>query len=231
MNYVTAVCVNWGRGYDPGEFKRNVMNVLEFTDGRDHVVLLPQEVDEADPAPEHKVFGSMLEKHSKRVGWNTHEPIVLSPPFRVRRPRVRVTMGSGVEIGAPNTGPTRHAVTCVGAFEDIELGFGNTHPHRNIASHVVQEARRRGERVFSHELTALYRSRGGTSVIWGADTNDQNFPEMIANEQTAIVRGLDTIRYKEHPHGANLVLLNVGTLQGSIDPHDPLWARFRVDAR
>jgi hypothetical protein len=153
-----VVTVNWGRGYDPGEFRRNVLNVTRFAGEFDHVVLLVQELDENDAAPEHPIFASCLEPGTKTAGWRTHEPIALSPGFGVSRRRVVETMAAGLELRPPapkGTGPTRHSVTCVAKIGDIELGFGNTHPHRNMPNKTVQAARRRGERVFDHELTGL----------------------------------------------------------------------------
>lgn len=190
--WLTVVCVNWGRGYEPGEFKRNVQNVLKFTGGREHVVLLAQEVDEEpDPAHEHKRLASMLEPETHKVGWDTREPILLSPPFNVRRERKVKTMGAGGDIGAPaGTGPTRFAVSCIGGIAGLDVGFGNTHPHRNLPNSAVQKARADGRRIFKREMTDLYRTR--TSG------------------------------------GARLFLIDTGTLRGTIDPHDPLWARFKV---
>lgn len=231
------VCsVNWGRGYSPGVFKRNVQRVINQFEGKVHVVYIVQELDEEpDAANEHDVFGSMLEPGTHKVAWPTREPIVLSPGFaKVTRERVRVTMESGGKIGAPKgTGPTRHSVTCATWDEGLRLGFGNTHPHRNLPNHAVQVALRKGERVFSKELTGLYASHGGTSVIWGADPNNRNFPEMIPGEKTAIEHGNtgDTIRYKSHLKGARLELHRTGHLNGTIDPHDPIYALFRASKR
>jgi hypothetical protein len=92
----------------------------------------------------------------------------------------------------------------------------------------VQTARRQGEKVFREQLQGMYEAQGGTSVVWGADTNDLKFPEMLKGERTAIKRGLDVIRYKSHPKGAHLKVLKTGTLQGTIDGHDPIWATFEV---
>lgn len=190
--WLTIVSVNWGRGYEPGEFRRNVLNVLDHVDGREHVVILTQELDEEpDPAHEKRRFRTMLEPGTHRVGWSTREPIVLSPPFDVRRERTRVTMGAGGEIGAPKgTGPRRFAVSCVGGVDGLEVGFGNTHPHRRMAHRKVAEARVQGQRIFRDEMRDLYRT--------------------------------------ESRRGAHLELVNCGALNGTIDPHDPLWARFRV---
>jgi hypothetical protein len=156
-----VITVNWGRGYDPGVFKQNVLRVTRLAGRFDHVVILVQELDEADPAPEHKVFASCLEPGTKKVGWDTHEPIVLSPAFKVpaRDQHVVVTMAAGLDLKPPapaGTGPTRHSVTCIARFGDVELGFGNTHPHRDLPIKTVQAARAHGERVFAHQLEDLY---------------------------------------------------------------------------
>lgn len=227
---LTAVCVNWGRGYDPGEFRRNVNKVLTFVDGHEHVALLVQELDEEpDPAHEHAVFNSMLEPGSKKVWWRSREPIILSPGARAWRRRRVLTMGSGQDIGAPDgTGPARHAVTCVAKIEGVLLGVGNTHPHRSLEHPRVIRAREHGQEVFSQELRGVRRSHGGISGIWGADMNDRSVPKLVPGEKVAISRGLDHLRYWEHAEGARMKLLDTGTLNGTIDPHDPLWARWLV---
>lgn len=227
---LTVVCVNWGRGYGPGVFKRNVQRVMKFVDGREHVMLLVQELDEEpDPAHEHKVFGSMLEPGTKKVFWRTREPIILSPAFRADRRRRRLTMGSGQEIGAPDgTGPRRHAVSCVAKFEGARVGAGNTHPHRDLPNVKVRQARGEGLEIFSDEMRGVRESGGGTSGVWGGDMNDRFVPKLVPGEKVAISRGLDHIRYWNHPNGVRLTLTDTGSLRGTIDPHDPIYARFMV---
>lgn len=164
---ILYVSVNWGRGYDAGELKRNILNVVRFSGHYDHVVLLIQELDEADKAPEHAVLHQALkkvfEKGTKSVAWNTHEPIVLSAPMKVTKRKVVVTMKSGLELDPPapeGTGPTRHGVGCVFELKTktglvIELVAGNTHPHRNLKIKTVQRALEVGDRRFSHMLEGL----------------------------------------------------------------------------
>jgi hypothetical protein len=233
--WLWVVCVNWGRHYDPGEFTRNVWNVMRLVEGKGHVALLVQELDEEpDRADEHKQLLKALEPGSTKVAWRKREPIILSPKFTVRRQRAVMTMGAGGDIGAPKgTGPARFSVTCIGSDEGLDVGFGNTHSHRNDANRAVQKARREGARIFKTQLNSLYEARGGTSVVYGADPNDRHFPEMIDGERTAIKRGGagDFIRYKSHPNGARLQLRKTGHLEGTIDPHDPIWALFRVTER
>jgi hypothetical protein len=151
-----VVDVNWGRGYDPGEFRANVLAVTELAGQFDFVVILAQEVDEADAAPEHSVFKSMLERGTTVVPPSrTHELIAVSPGFKVSRRRVVETMAAGLELVPPapeGTGPTRYSVTCDAKYGDIELSFGTTHPHRDLPLKTVQKARAHGARVFRHEL-------------------------------------------------------------------------------
>lgn len=231
--WLTVVSVNWGRGYKPGEFRRNVLNVMEHVDGREHVVILPQELDEEpDPANEHQVFGSMLEPGTRKVFWPTREPIILSPSFAVTyRDRVKV-MGSGLEIGGPRgTGPARYLNVCVAEFEGVELGFGNWHPHRQRLDPKVDEARAEGAQIASDELTDLRNMRGGISGVYGTDYNSRLMPRMVPGERVAHHKGLDHLRYWQHPRGARLELRAHGSLEATIDPHDPIWARFKVSAR
>lgn len=231
--YLTVVCVNWGRGYRPGEFKRNVMNVMRHVDGREHVIIGVQELDEEpDLGKEHAVLGSMLEPGTKKVWWRTHEPIILSPSFRADRRRRVMTMGSGQDIGAPpGTGPRRYSISCVAKHKGCRVGVGNTHPHRRTGHPKVTKARVEGLEVFGAEMLGVQRSGGGTSGIWMGDMNDDDIPRLVPYEKVAKQKGLDHIRYWNHPDGDRLTLLDTGSLNGTIDPHDPLWARFMVTKR
>jgi hypothetical protein len=227
---LTVVCVNWGRGYKPGELRANVAKVVNRFEDLNYVAYLVQELDEADAADEHAIFLRELDPPFAKTAWKTHEPIVVDGKAKIGRPRCRITMKAGLEIGAPEgTGPRRYAVTCIAELGlGIEVGLGNTHPHRNMQHPKVQTARRQGEKIFRDQLQGLYEAQGGTSVVWGADTNDLSFPQMLSGERTAIKRGLDVIRYKSHPKGARLKVLKTGTLAGTIDGHDPIWATFEV---
>lgn len=234
--WLTVVSFNLGRKYAPGVFRANVLRILEHTDGREHVVLLPQELDEEpDPANEHRVLARELVPGSRRVYWRTREPIILSPSFKVRRRRRIQTMPAGLDLGPglDGTGPARHAVTCIAEEQrtGIRLAFGNTHPHRRGLDPRVEDARYAGEQTFRAELQRARHAYGGTSGLWGADMNDTRVPMLVPGEQVAIRRGLDHLRFWEHPAGARLELLNAGRLEGTIDPHDPLYARFHVEAR
>jgi hypothetical protein len=233
--YITAVCVNWGRKYDPGVFKRNVMRVMRHVDGLEHVVILPQELDEEpDPANEHRVFNSMLEPGTHKVFWKSREPIILSPAFKVHRRRRVLTMGSGEDIDPQlkNIGPKRYGVTCVAEYQGVYFGLGNTHPHRRMPDlPKVMRARDRGEEIFSQALRECRQSYGGIPGIWGADMNDTLVPKLVPNEKVGARRGLDHLRYWNHPKAEyRLKLVDRGSLKGTIDPHDPLWARFAVKA-
>jgi hypothetical protein len=190
---LTVVCVNWGRGYDPGEFKRNVLKVLNKVGEREYVVLLIQELDETDAAPEHKILRGLMEPGTTLVEWSTREPIAVSPDVQVGRKRRTLLMEQGTKIGAPEgTGPTRFFVSCVATIEGVRIGFGNQHPHRNLVNARVQAARRRGERVTRKEVADLFDVCD--LVIHGGDMNAMNYPRSHLRERTLLTRGLDTIR-------------------------------------
>jgi hypothetical protein len=190
---VTFITVNWGRGYDPGEFKRNVLNVLNRVRDEEHVILLVQELDEDDKAEERVVFKRMLEPKTKLVGFDTHEPIAVSPGAKVTRQRRRMTMDQGTKIGAPaGTGPRRYLVTCVVEIHGVKIGVGNQHPHRNMDHPRVQDARQNGKRVtreVMRELAPLC-----DFVVHGGDMNDADYPPAHAWERTLHERGYDTLR-------------------------------------
>lgn len=196
--WLTVVSVNWGRGYKPGELRNNVERVLEHVDGREHVVLLIQELDEADSAPEHRTVREELKDTlapAVLVEWWCREPIVVSGAAKVRRERKVMTMDQGSVIGGPpGTGPRRFCVSCIAVIEGVRIGLWNTHPHRgNTGSHKVGMARRLGERVVAREVDAL--AHLAQLVIGGGDMNDRNYPKSHPREKTAFERGFDTIRY------------------------------------
>lgn len=198
---LTVITVNWGRGYRPGEFKRNVLTVLDHVEEKEYVVLLIQELDEADEADEHQVFRKEMEPGTTLVQWWTREPIAVSPGVeRVIRQRRIMTMDQGSDIGAPpKTGPRRFFTSCIAIIEGVRIGFGNQHPHRvdpdwtRQQQAVVKKARRRGQRITKAEVTMLVELC--SLVVHGGDMNDLNYPKSHPLEQVAHERGLDTIRY------------------------------------
>lgn len=193
--WLTVITVNWGRGYDAGKFKRNVMRVLNRVGDLEYVVLLIQELDEEpDPAHEKQVFRSVMEPGTMLVGWHTREPIAVSPGVqRVHRRDTTLTMGSGQEIGAPaGTGPDRFFVECCVVIEGVHVGCGNQHPHRDLNNPKVQEARRGGKAVTRERVHGLVRHCD--IVVHGGDMNDANYPRSHPQEKVANERGLDTIR-------------------------------------
>ena len=191
---LTVVSVNWGRGYRPGEFRRNVLRVLDRVAEKQYVVLLIQELDEDDAAPEHRVFRAEMMPGTTLVGWGTREPIAVSPGVPVLRRGKRRLMGSGLEIGAPKgTGPVRWFVECVVRIHGVEIGFGNQHPHRDLPNAKVQAARRGGEQVTRDAIADLLRR--ADVVIDGGDFNDRRYPRSHPRQKVAHHRGLDRIRY------------------------------------
>lgn len=229
--WLTVVCANLGRGYGPGEYDANVARIMDFIGNAQHWALLLQEVDEEpDPANEHRRLKAHLPEGARRVHWRTREPIVLSPSFKVVHRDTVTVMGSGLEIGGPRgTGPTRPLNMCVGELEGVRLGFGTWHPHRSGLAPKVDEARNVGAGIASDALTDL-RDRG-VSGVYGTDYNARTMPSMVPGEKVGHHKGLDHLRYWRHPEGARIVRKAHGSLNGTIDGHDPIWGRFLVEAR
>lgn len=191
---ITFVTVNWGRGYKPGEFRRNVEAVFDKVDEKQYVVLLIQELDEDDPAEEHDIVEGMVPKGSTLVKWETREPIVVWPEVKVIRKRKRMTMDQGTRIGAPEgTGPRRFFVSCVLNLHGVLIGVGNQHPHRySLTNPKVVEARHQGEVVSRREVELL--AWFCDVVVWGGDVNTRRYPKLHPKEKIAYRRDLDTLR-------------------------------------
>lgn len=195
---LVVVCANLGRGYSPAKFKANVLRILEHVEERQYVVLLLQEIDEADPADELRLLRRWMEPGTKIVGAHTREPIAVSPGVRVHARRPVLTMRQGTDIGAPvGTGPDRHLVTCVVVIEGVRIGFGNQHPHRDLPNEQVRKARRRGQQVTREELAELVRVCD--LVVDGADWNDRHYPRSHPHQRELIRRNLDSIRLIDPP--------------------------------
>lgn len=188
-----VISANLGRGYSPERFKRNVWRILERIDEPQYVILLLQEIDEADPAREHELLLRWMEPGTTLVGWMTREPIAVSPGVRVVRKRRTLLMEQGAKIGAPEgTGPARFGVSCVVVIEGVKIGAANQHPHRDLDHPKVQHARRRGERVMGRivgDLAAIC-----DVVVHGGDVNDEKYPKLHPRERNVHTRRNDTLR-------------------------------------
>jgi endonuclease/exonuclease/phosphatase family metal-dependent hydrolase len=190
---LVVITANLGRGYTPAVLKANVQRIIERVDEAQHVLLLLQEIDEADPADEHELLLRELDEGTTLVGWSTREPIAVSPGVKVVRKRRVLLMEQGTKIGAPEgTGPRRDLVSCVAVIEGVRIGVFNQHPHRDLPDAKVQRARRRGERVAARVLAEL--TQVCDLVVWGGDVNDRSYPKLHARERNLHTKGNDTIR-------------------------------------
>lgn len=187
------ITANIGRGYTLPQFKANVMRIMDRIDEPQHVLLMLQEIDEADPAEEHEKLLRWAEPGTTLVGWGTREPIMVSPGIRVTHKRRTLLMEQGTKIGAPEgTGPRRDFVSCVAHVEGVRCGVGNQHPHRDLANEKVQLARRGGVRIARREVADLVERCDLT--VWGGDVNDHNYPKLHPRERNVHTQRNDTLR-------------------------------------
>lgn len=197
---LTVITVNWGRGYSIEQFHNNVLRVLDRVDELEYVVILMQEIDEADPAPEHPYIRQQMESGTTFVQWFTREPIAVSPGTKVTHQRKVMTMDQGSALGAPkDTGPRRFLTSCVVTINGVKIWVGNQHPHRvpkqaPIAGQkVVVAARVHGQNVTRDEVRRGLRL--ADLAVYGGDMNDPHYPPAHKGERVANSRELDTIRY------------------------------------
>jgi hypothetical protein len=191
---LTVITVNWGRGYQTHEFKRSVLDVMNKIGEREYVVILFQELDEADPANEHVIVAQMMEPGTTLVRWETREPIAVSPGVSVKRKRAVTTMEQGTKIGGPvGTGPRRKYVSCIVTVQGVVIGFGNQHPHRYSIKHwKVARARRQGESVVENEIWEILPMVD--LFIDGGDLNTTRYPKQHPRQRNIYRVGYDYIR-------------------------------------
>lgn len=198
---LTVASINLGRGYTTEQFLANVRRIMDAIEGREYVVLLLQEIDEADPSDEHKILrkalAEMFPGALQFVEWGTREPIVvIGKGLEVTHERKKMTMDQGTALGAPaGVGPRRFYVYCVVMIEGVRFAFGNQHPHRySLVNKAVAQARGRGERIVRIIITALCRTCD--IVIDGGDLNTTNYPLLRAlGQKIAVRRRYDYIRF------------------------------------
>lgn len=218
---VTGFSVNWGRHENATEFRRNVLNVLDA--GGDDAILGIQELDEADAPGEHSILRQALDGTEHLVGWSTFEPLVVPEHLRVRRSEV-IPMCRGLARFTPARFLIEALVMDPTRPEVPPVVWMNQHPPRNAAALMTRRAQCRAV----HRQRVAYWNSRGYSIVWMGDMNDPDYPQMHRNEQTAIHHGLDYIRYIPCRGGAQMEVVQTGSLNGTIDNHDPIWARFAL---
>jgi len=215
---------NFGRGVSVPVFQRNALEVMK-SDHEASCATCIQELDEADKPDEH-AFVKELAGKDHLVGFQTHVPIVVARRYTVRVPRVKPT-----SEGVPHQSPRRNVVSCRIEHPrkpDVPgVALLNNHAPRNTP--VLREQIKENREEFGQEVWRVWEQQH--SYIWAGDMNDQNFPKLTPGEKTAVHAGLDYIRYRSHPKGAQLELLDTGTVDMDIDGHNAHWAKFRVSAR
>lgn len=197
---LTVYSVNLGRGYSTQQFIANVRRLLASVGEREYVVILFQEIDEADPSPEHKHIREMINAEFKGsliqfIQWFTREPIVVIGNAKVLHEGKRMTMDQGSTIGVAGLGPRRFIPFARLLIEGVRIGIANQHPHRYSQRFRkgVADLLDRGERVTRRVVGMLVRTCD--MEIDGGDLNTYKYPKSHLKQKTAYQHGLDYIRY------------------------------------
>lgn len=200
---LSVYSVNLGRGYTHAQFLANIKRVFAHASrGTRYIVILLQEIDEADPSKEHaeirKMVVDMFGDDAHFIQWYTRESIILiGADIEVLNSRKRMTMDQGTMLKpkAPSgTGPRRFITWVRFRVHGVVLGAANQHPHRySLRARGVVLARARGERVTRIVLAMLVRIC--EIVFDGGDLNTPNYPKSHPDQKVAIRRGLDYIRW------------------------------------
>ena len=212
--FVTA---NLGRHVDTREFLANVRAIDDETGAG--AVIGFQEIDEADTPNEHHGLRQVLDGYSW-AGWSTREPLALGGRWTVHRDDVRKG-APGLERLSPartiTEADARHA-------SGAELTFLDLHYPRNDPRLLSRWNQLRA----AHQDRVLASIARGRTVVWFSDVNRVRFPKFHPAERTLAHHGLDWIRCVEHPAGAQVHVVDSGSIDLTIDGHDAQWVRVAL---
>lgn len=213
--FITA---NLGRHVDVQEFLTNV-RAIDDEAGRGTVIGF-QEIDEADTPNEHAGLRQVLGEAFGFAGWPTRVPIAYGDRWRKVREDV-VKASRGLVRLSPARVITEvvleHADGSVLVFLDVHF------PRKDPRLF----SRWRSVRAKLRARIAYWHERGFT-VVWTGDANRVHLERLHPGERTLAHHGLDWIRCVEHPAGAQVHVVDSGSIDLTIDGHDAQWVRVAL---
>lgn len=189
-----------------------------------------QEIDEADPAPEHDILKQVLSKSNRLVGMRTKVPISV-PRSRYRIKSKRVVYAAK---GIPGVSPTRWiveteledkrnaAITFVVLNVHYPAGAWNAKTHER-AERERDEAWEDMFRV--HKGLVNYWHKKGVTVFWVGDTNRMAMPKVHPDERQVFTKGIDSISFIEG--NVKVKVVQMGTIELFSD-HNGHWVEFQL---
>lgn len=213
---VTIVTANLGRGASIDEFKENVRRLKEEVPGKNRFFGF-QEIDEADTPSELKILREVFGETHQFAGTKTHVPIAIPRTFTVSK-RESTVASEGVD----GLSPRRHVVQATvhpDGHPSRKIIATNTHFARDTRK--LLQARSRASVVLQQQLRTEHPS-------WlTADLNSQGYRPLAFDEKRFVTARLDYIRGYERAD-VKLRLLNVGSVNLTIDGHNAHWARVQI---
>ena len=191
-----------------------------------------QEIDEADPAPEHEILKKVWAKSHRFVGMRTKVPISI-PRNRYRVLEKRVVFAAK---GIAHVSPTRWVVeTLVQDKRNAAITFVIINVHYpagawNADTHErAEEARDEAwnDMFRVHKARVKHWHNKGYTVFWVGDVNRMAMPKVHPDERQVVTRGIDSISFIPCDTGVRVKVLHSGIIELFSD-HNASWVEFKL---
>lgn len=229
MSFMRLVTANIGRKSSIAGVWSDVREIKTKCPG---AIVGWQEIDEADPAPEHKILDKVIGPVANLAGMRTKVPISVSRKhYRVLEKNV-VFASKGI----PGVSPTRWIVeTVVQDKRNAAIVFVILNVHYpagawNAKTHERAEAERDeawADTFRVHKARVKHWHDKGYTVFWVGDTNRMAMPKVHPDERQIVTRGIDSISFIPCDTGVRVKVLRSGVIELFSD-HNASWVDFQL---
>ena len=189
-----------------------------------------QEIDEGDPADEHRILRKVLRRANRLIGMRTKVPISL-PRRRYRVLEKRIVFAAK---GIPHVSPTRWVVeTLVQDKRNAAIVFVVINVHYPAGAwNAKKNERAEADRMEGwkdmfgvHKARVKYWHDKGVTVFWVGDVNRMDMPKVHPKEVQVVTKGIDSISYIEGNVLVKAIRTGVIILKSDHNAH---WAVFHL---
>lgn len=224
MRLVTA---NIGRNTSVGRVQDDIRKIHRLAPS---AIVGFQEIDEADPAEEHKILRNVLAEDNRLVGMATKVPVSV-PRGKYNVVRINIIRAAA---GIPNISPTRFITEVV--LQDkknpkivfVVLNLHYPAGAWNSKTHERAEAERDeawASTLAAHKRRVKHWHDKGVTVFWVGDVNRMAMPKVHPKEVQVITAGIDSVSFIEGDVKVKVVRTGTITL---FSDHDAKWVDFAL---